>query len=192
MTQAHEDDTALIRAAQEGDEYAFEALVRRYQDHVGSIISSTLGSRSGVEDLAQEVFVKIYRSLPRYEFTAPFAAWVYRIAVNVCFDELRKRRIRRYLSLDALEGTSADRHVRSQSHADDEMLIEEKRTIVLDALSRISPPYRTAIVLREYENLSYAEIAEIMGISIQAVKTRIFRAREKLRVLLQDYFPERS
>lgn len=192
MTRNHDDDTALIRAAQGGNESAFEALVRRYQNQVASIIAATIGTRSGVDDLAQEVFIKVFRSLSRFEFTASFQAWLYRITVNVCLDELRKRKIRRYLALDTSEGPSSERIVESGRSTDDDMLETEKRNVVLGALKKIPAPYRTAIVLREYEDLSYDEIARIMGISTQAVKTRIFRAREKLRSLLHNYFPERS
>ena len=130
----------------------------------------------------------------RNEFDASFFSWIYRITVNLCIDELRRRRVKRALSLDFLtEGTlEKEKKSKEQLLASDGVMNDEKREIVLDALQKISQEHRQVIILREYEELSYAEIAAYLGISIQAVKSRIFRAREDLRALLEDYFEERT
>jgi RNA polymerase sigma-70 factor (ECF subfamily) len=188
------EDFRLVKAFKAGDRNAFEALVRRYQRQVANIIYLTLGGREEIQDIAQEVFIRVYRSIDKFEFDASFFSWIYRITVNLCIDELRRKKIKRALSLDFLtEGTlEKEKKSKEQILASDGMLNDEKREIVLGALQKISQEHRQVIILREYEELSYAEIAIYLGISIQAVKSRIFRAREDLRELLKDYFEERT
>jgi len=188
------EDFRLVKAFKAGDRKAFEDLVRRYQRQVANIVYLTLGSREEVQDISQEVFVRVYRSIDKFEFDASFFSWIYRITVNLCIDELRRRRVKRALSLDFLtEGTlEKEKKSKEQLLASDGVMNDEKREIVLDALQKISQEHRQVIILREYEELSYAEIAAYLGISIQAVKSRIFRAREDLRALLEDYFEERT
>ena len=167
-----------MEAFKAGDGKAFEELVRRYQRQVANIIYLTLGSREEVQDIAQEVFIRVYRSIEKFEFDASFFSWIYRITVNLCIDELRRRKIKRAFSLDFLTEGALQKEKKSKEEvlASDGILNEEKREIVLDALQKISQEHRQVIVLREYEELTYAEIAEYLGISIQAVKSRIFRA----------------
>jgi RNA polymerase sigma-70 factor, ECF subfamily len=188
------EDFRLVRAFKAGDRKAFEELVRRYQRQVANIIYLTLGSREEVQDIAQEVFIRVYRSIEKFEFDASFFSWIYRITVNLCIDELRRKKIKRTLSLDFLAEGALETEKKSKDVilASDGVLNDEKREIILDALQRISEEHRQVIILREYEELSYAEIASFLGISIQAVKSRIFRAREDLRELLKDYFEERT
>lgn len=188
------EDFRLVNAFKAGDQKAFEELVRRYQRQVANIVYLTLGSREEVQDIAQEVFIRVHRSIDKFEFDASFFSWIYRITVNLCIDELRRRRIKRALSLDFLtEGTlEKEKKSKEQLLASDEILNDEKREVILTALQKISQEHRQVIILREYEDLSYAEIAAFLGISVQAVKSRIFRAREELRALLKDYFEERS
>ncbi len=191
--QANED-FRLVQAFKAGDQKAFEELVRRYQRQVANIIYLTLGNREEIQDIAQEVFVRVYRSIDKFEFDASFFSWIYRITVNLCIDELRRRKIKRTLSLDFLTEGALESEKKSKETilASDGVLTDEKREVILDALQRISEEHRQVIILREYEELSYAQIASYLGISIQAVKSRIFRAREDLRVLLKDYFEERT
>jgi RNA polymerase sigma-70 factor (ECF subfamily) len=186
------DDFQLIRSFQRGDERAFEELVRRYQRQVANLIYLTLGDRSEVEDLAQEVFIRVHRSLDRFEFDASFYSWLYRITVNLCIDEVRRRKIRKILSLDFLtEGGSHQQYSVSDNPTGiEEVLNDERKQKVVDALQKLSAEHRRVLILREYNDLSYAEIAKALNITPQAVKSRIFRAREQLRSLLQDYFEE--
>lgn len=187
------DDFQLIRSFRAGDETAFEELVRRYQRQVANIIYLTLGDRSQIEDLTQETFIRVFRSLDRFAFDSSFYSWLYRIAVNLCIDEMRRRKIKRTLSLDFFSESRLEREETSitQKSGADEVLDKEKRAMVLAALDKLTPEYKAVIVLREYSDLSYAEIAKILKISPQAVKSRIFRARSELRKLLQNYFQER-
>jgi RNA polymerase sigma-70 factor (ECF subfamily) len=147
-----------------------------------------------VEDLSQEVFIRVYKSLARFEYDASLYSWIYRIAVNLCIDEIRRKKIRKAISLEFITDRKLEREKRSkeQPTAADPLLAKEKRQVILEALQKLSPSHRTVILLREYEDLSYAEIAKTLHISAQAVKSRIFRAREELRTLLKEYFRERS
>ena len=188
------DDFALIRSIQAGDHQAFESLVRRYQRQVANLIYLTMGSRDDVDDIAQEVFIRVYRSLSKFKFDASFFSWLYRITKNLCIDEIRKRKIRRVLSLDYLTEDTLEKSRKSKDHsmASDSVLIEEKRQVIQSALLRLTPEHREVLVLREYQDLSYDEIAETLGLRLEAVKSRIFRARIELKNLLSDYFEERT
>ncbi len=187
------DDRSLALAFRNGDERAFEEIVQRYQRKVSSILYLTLGSRKDVEDLTQDVFVRVHRSLGRVNVETTLFSWIYRIAVNIAIDEVRRRRIRRIVSMEFLtEPGGKEIQAEDPGRASDGILATEKRDQILAALQRLSPAHRAALVLREYEDLSYKEIAETLGISEQAVKSRIFRAREELKVILTNYFRERT
>ncbi len=188
------DDFTLIRSVQAGDHQAFESLVRRYQRQVANLIYITMGNRDDVEDIAQEVFIRVYRSLPKFKFDASFFSWLYRITMNLCIDEIRKRKIRRVLSLDYLTEDTLEKNRKNKDYtlASDLVLMEEKRQVIQSALQRLTPEHREVLVLREYQDLAYNEIAEILGLRLEAVKSRIFRARMELKNLLDDYFKERT
>jgi RNA polymerase sigma-70 factor, ECF subfamily len=184
------DDLELVRAFQGGREAAFDELVWRYRNAVASFIVATLGRSTDVEDLSQEVFLRVHQALPRFKPSGSFPAWLYRITINLCRDEIRKKRLRRFLSLDEME-PSEPAFKDASARSDSVTMAREEREVILNALGKVNEKYRTALVLREYEDMSYGEIASVLGISEQAVKSRIFRAREQLRDLLKDYFKER-
>lgn len=188
------DDFELVNAIQQGDEKAFEELVRKYQRQVANVIYLTLGSREDVDDLTQEVFIRVHRSISRFEFEASLFAWIYRIAVNISIDEIRRRKIKKTFSLEFFSEKTLHDEWKTKAHdsPSDRMLRGEKEQIVRRAIEKLSPVHRTVIILREYEELSYDEIAAVLKISTPAVKSRIFRAREELRVMLEDYFEERT
>jgi RNA polymerase sigma-70 factor (ECF subfamily) len=187
------DDFQLVEAFRRGEEKAFDEIVRRYQRQVANIIYLTLGSRAEVDDLSQDVFVRIYRSLDRFEFDSSLYSWIYRITVNLCIDEIRKKKIRKFIPLDFLAEKKLEQEKRASAAmtGSDQLLQKEKSETIRKALEKLSPVHRTVILLREYQDLSYGEIAKTLRISPQAVKSRIFRAREELRELLKDYFQER-
>lgn len=187
------DDRSLVLAFRNGDDKAFEQIVRRYQRQVANILYLTLGSRKDVEDLTQDVFLRVHASLARIKVESTLFSWIYRVAVNIAIDEVRRRKIRKVVSLDFLtEPGGSEFEPQDPVRTSDRVLAGEKRDKILAALRKLSPSHRIALVLREYEDLSYREIAETLGISEQAVKSRIFRAREELQRLLKDYFRERT
>ncbi len=187
------DDFSLIKAIQSGDHQAFESLIRRYQRQVANLIYVTMGNHDDVDDIAQEVFIRVYRSLPRFKFDASFFSWIYRITMNLCIDEIRKRKIRKVLSLDFLTEDALEKSRKNKDHVmpSDSILADERRQMVQSALQRLKPEHRDILVLREYKDLGYSEIAEALNISLEAVKSRIFRARWELKNLLSEYFEER-
>ncbi|MBI5463608.1 MAG: sigma-70 family RNA polymerase sigma factor [Ignavibacteriales bacterium] len=193
-TKQTQDDFRLIRAYRSGTEGAFEELVRKYQRQVANVIYLSLGNRAEVEDLTQEVFIRVHRSLPKFEFDASFFSWLYRITMNLCIDEIRRRKLKRMLSLDFLAEGALEREqfMKDRTLASDEVMNDEKKTMIQSAIRRLSKEHREIIVLREYQDFSYNELAETLGISLEAVKSRIFRAREELRRMLKDYFKERT
>ncbi len=192
MKYSGSDDQSLVRAFQEGDEKAFEEIVRRYQRQVANIVYLTMGGRAEVEDLTQEVFLRVYRSIGRVNVGQSLFSWIYRIALNLCIDELRRRKFKRILALETAE-ESSDRSpaLQEATGASDDVMTQERKLQILSALGKLTPAHRTALVLREYEDMSYREIADALQITEQAVKSRIFRAREELKDLLKDYFKER-
>ena len=193
-SKQHEDDFRLVRAFQAGDEKAFEELIRKYQRQVANIVYLSLGDRLIVQDLVQEVFIRVFKSVRKFEFDSSFYSWLYRITVNLCIDEIRRRKIKRTFSLGFLSNEQVDEKLapfeKSRTPADS-LLEGEKKETVLKALQKLSTHHRAVLILREYDDLSYEEIAKTLTISVQAVKSRLFRAREEMRKLLKDYFKER-
>lgn len=187
------DDWALVEQIRAGRQGAFRDLVRRYERQVAHMIYLSLGRPEDVEDLSQEVFLRVYHALPRLQPQRSLFSWIYRIASNVVIDEARRRKFRNMLSLEFLaaeKGLDA-----AAGHDRDPSVHTERsdvRTIVHMAIRSLPPDQRLVVLLREYEDLTYDEIAEALDISIPAVKSRLFRARQELKTLLSSVMEERS
>jgi RNA polymerase sigma-70 factor (ECF subfamily) len=180
------DENEIIRRAKDGDERAFEYIVKKYQSKVANLIFKIIGDQDIVEDLTQEVFLRVMESLKDYKFGSAIYTWIYRITVNICIDEIRKRQRSRAFSLDNIVGQNPKSE---PSYSPVEKTFErgEMREIIENALSKLPAEYKTVIVLREFEDLSYEEIAKILKIRIGTVKSRIFRARKLLAEYLKEY-----
>lgn len=187
------DEAALLARCRAGEARAFGALVRAYQDRVLNVCWRMCGRREDAEDLAQEVFVRAFQQLHRFEGQARFYTWVYRIAVNLTLSARRRPSILRHSSLDArAEGLGAnhdgDGLRRSVASSDrepvDAAAAKESREIVAAALERLEPDHRAVVVLRDLEGLDYDEIAEILDVPQGTVKSRLHRGRAALRDLL--------
>ena len=187
------DDYKLVRSIQAGDHQAFEMLVRRYQRQVANLVYLTMGNSDDVEDITQEVFIRVYRSLPKFKFDASFFSWLYRITMNLCIDEIRKRKIRHVFSLDYLTEDTLEKNRKDKEHptAFDALKKEEKQKVVRSALQKLKPEHREILIMREYQDLSYDQISETLDLRLEAVKSRIFRARKEMKNLLNKYFKER-
>ncbi len=169
------DDALLTVRAREGDEEAFEVLVRRHGPVLLSLATRMLGSPADAEDAVQDAFVSAWRRLPEFRGDAAFLTWMYRIVTNRCLNLLRSRRPTE--ELDAATEPRAPEHQASPVRA------AESTAAVRDlsaALAGLSPEQRACWVLRELHGFGYGEIAEMLGISQQAVRGRIFRARRYL------------
>ncbi len=177
MINEKDDDNRLIELVAGGDEQAFEQLVRRYQQAVFNTIYRYTGRQDDVQDLAQEIFIKVWRNAAKFKGKSKFSTWLYRITANHCINYRRKNR-RQHLSLDEL--TEKGRTPESLKVESDP---EQRRNVELvrKAVDELPDRQRMALVLAHFEGRSYKEIAEIMGISTSAVESLIFRARSALR-----------
>jgi len=188
-----EGDWELVSKAREGDQLAFSDLVRRYQDRIYNTVYGLVGDRDDADDVAQEAFVKAYRSLGRFRGNSSFYTWIYRIAVNTCLDWMKSRARRSDVPIDRDVPGSPDAAsplYRPPESADTQALRNDLHRVLQEALSALSPEFRVTTVLREIDGLSYGEISSILGCSTGTVKSRLFRARSQLRLLLEDQHGE--
>ncbi|HEX7957501.1 MAG TPA: sigma-70 family RNA polymerase sigma factor [Pyrinomonadaceae bacterium] len=186
-THAAAADTDLVVRALAGREDGFEELVRRYQRPIVAYVYRMVGDYDAALDLAQEVFIKVYNSLGRYRPEFKFSTWIYRIAHNAAIDHLRRQGASRTEEMEAegQEGTTFEKPLASKAPTpEQETERGERRAEIEEVVAQLQPAYRELIVLRHSHDLSYDEIAEVTGLPLGTVKTRIFRAREAMRELL--------
>jgi RNA polymerase sigma-70 factor, ECF subfamily len=177
------DDRELVREAQAGDKEAFEELVRRHQHRVFAVAGGILRRREDVEDIAQQVFVKAYFSLKRFDQRAAFSTWLYKITVNECWDLLRKKKVRPLLyesdlSEEQARQFSASERVESGAQDVSDRLEAQQRVELL--LQGLDERDRLMLVLKEVEGFAIDEIAEILDLNANTVKVRLFRARRRI------------
>jgi len=193
MRTDFDDDPGVqwMRAWQAGDESAFDALVEAYSGQVYSLLTRFLGPRANREDLVQEVFLRVIRARERYEPTARFATYLFRIAYNIAINETQRAGAREAGRVEFGEGSAVsnleDARVQRPAAA------LEQGDVVRDvraALARLPENQRMALLLAKFEDLPYSEIAEVLGSSEKAVKSLIHRARENLRTHLSAYLEE--
>ena len=177
------DEARLVETAQAGDSAAFGRLVQDYQDRIFNVCFRILQSRQTAEDLTQEAFVKAYRSLAGFDGRATFYTWLYRIAVNLCLSQRRSSRPMLSLDQSATDDQPASRNIISSTAASPESnaAMHEEHRLVLSARAELDEEHRTVVVLRDIESLDYSQIAEILGIAVGTVKSRLHRARMTLR-----------
>ena len=183
-------DLELVKQAKEGDRRAFGRLVETYQRRVYTLAYGILRNREDAWDAAQEAFVKAYKSLEKFEGTASFYTWIYRITYNVSIDHLRSRS-RKEVS-DLPEQRLVDAALRDAGHShkgdpDKETHRRELKEVLSKAMAKLSEKHRAIIVLREIEGLSYEEMAEVLDVSKGTVMSRLFHARKNLQTLMQPY-----
>jgi RNA polymerase sigma-70 factor, ECF subfamily len=177
------DDRDLVRQAQKGVSPAFEELVRRHQQRVIAVVSGILRRREDIEDVAQQVFLKAYVSIQRFDMRSAFSTWLYKITVNECWDYLRKKKVRP-LSYEADLSEDQVRHVEqfvsSGADAGNPGERAELREIVDRLLSDLTDEDRTMLVLKEAQGFAVEEIGGMLGLNVNTVKVRLFRARRRL------------
>ena len=177
------EERNLVRAAQKGDKAAFETLVQRHQHRVFAVARGILKRQEDVEDIAQQVFVKAYFSLKRFDQRAAFSTWLYKITVNECWDLLRKRKARPlvyesdFSEEQSRQYASPEREVAQGPDTSDRMAMRQRLDTMLNQLEKRD---RAMLVLKEVEGLSVEEIAESMGLNANTVKVRLFRARRRI------------
>ena len=183
------DDQSLVRAAQRGDMAAFEELVARHRDRIYARAYSMMRNEEEAIDLAQEAWVKGWQRLRQFQSESSFGTWMTRIVINLCLDQLRKQKLQRTESIEALDeesgGVERQMPVVTVNPTAGLERAELRRRIDR-ALGQLSYEHRTVLVLHEFEEMEYKEIARTMGCSIGTVMSRLFYARRKLAALLAD------
>lgn len=189
---AADEDVRLVTATLAGDQAAFAELVRRYQERLFGLVRGYTRSAAEIEDIVQETFLKAYSKLASYRAESSFSTWLCRIAVNTALDQL-KRRGRSPL----VENPGAEWNLEEPSEAtpgppppDARLERAELQQITEAVLETLPEPFRSVLVLREFEELSYLEIAELLDISIGTVESRLFRARARFKEALAEIQPE--
>ncbi len=188
----HDPDVQLMLRTQQGDRQAFEQLVLAYQDRLVGIFTHMIRSQEAAEDLAQEVFLRVYRSRERYQPTAKFSTWLFHIANNLAKNARRSLGRRKEVSYEgkSTNESSGDfaSHVADKSGLmpTRQLARRELQGIVQEALDTLSDRQRMAVLLHKFEGMSYADIGQTMEMSPAAVKSLLSRARENLRVKLES------
>lgn len=172
-----DDDYSIIRQFIDGNKSSFQILVKRHKEKVRNIIYITMNNSALVDDIAQDVFITVYKNLKYFRFESQFTTWLYRITVNRCKDYLRKMNVRRIFS-PIEDGTDVSEY--STPVEDNDI-----SRIVMDAISKLPVKLRMPLILKDIEGFSYQEIAESLNCEMGTVKSRIFRGREKLKEILQ-------
>ena len=179
------DEKLIIKKAAQGDSQAFEQLVLAHEDRVYNLCLRMTGNPEDAADLAQEAFIKAWRGLSFYKFEASFSTWLYRLTSNVCIDFLRRRKRRDEVSLTTQDEQPEQIELPDLAPSPEEqMQTKQLRQAVASAMEQLEEEFRMVLTLRVVEELSYEEIAQIMDLKVGTVKSRLARAREKLRKIL--------
>jgi RNA polymerase sigma-70 factor (ECF subfamily) len=181
-------DVAWMDAVKQGDMDAFERLVETHQAKIIGTAAKMLGDAGDAEDIAQQVFVRVWNSADRYEPTARFTTWLFKITRNLTFNELRRRKRHPVSSLESELGSRVLQLQDPQSKLASAVLIEQEvQTAIQAAIDGLPEVQRMAVVLRRYQDVSYEEIGKILDLSVPAVKSVLFRARTQLRERLRGF-----
>lgn len=182
------EDVRLMRLVSEGDTSAFEQLIERHQSLVAGTVARMLGSSSEVEDIAQQVFIRVWKSARRYVPRAKFTTWLLKITRNLVFNELRRSKRHAHVPLQTEPGAEEFPLKDETNPTPDASLLEsELQRTIEEAITQLPESQRMALILRRYEQLSYEQIADILDLSVPAVKSVLFRARTELRARLSKY-----
>lgn len=184
------EDRQLIREILQGDTAQYRKLVEKYQYRVINLVACVTGNRNEAEDIAQKIFIKVFYSLKRFDPTLPFFPWLYRVSVNHCYDELRRSRRKKQTFFSDLEPVEAEFAMEPNGRPDRSLEREKLAGMVHKLLFSLPPHYREALILKDIGEHSYEEMAEILGCSMQAVRLKVFRARNILRKKITNLMKE--
>ena len=177
------EEAALVRRVQARDEIAFREIVERYQAKVFSIIYGILRNHNDAEDIAQQVFSKIYFSIQNFDFRSSLLTWIYKITVNECYDYLRKKRVRKLVYESDFSEEDALRMENSETAMDQRPAVDTQlaqRDLVMKLLGKLSEEDRMLLLLKEVEGHSVEELSQMTGTNENTIKVKLFRARQKL------------
>ena len=183
MDHKSTEEAALVKRVQARDELAFREIVERYQAKVFSIIYGILRNHNDAEDIAQQVFSKIYFSIQNFDFRSSLLTWIYKITVNECYDYLRKKRVRKLVYESDFSEEDALLMENSGAVAEGAPAVDEtlaRRDLAVKLLSKISEEDRNLILMKEVEGHSVEELSQMTGMNENTIKVKLFRARQKL------------
>jgi len=187
-------DTHFIKELKSGSEKAFQQLVNEYKDKVLNTCYGFINNRVEAEDLSQEVFIEVFRSISKFKGQSKLSTWIYRIAVTKSLEEIRSRkRQKRAAYFKSLIGLEVAKEIVAAKDKDPHALLEDQqRVLVLEAaIEKLVDNQRISFVLHKYEQLSYKEVADVMGVSLSAVESLIHRAKINLKKHLYDYYKKK-
>lgn len=188
MTSEQRADQQLVERVQRGDKRAYDLLVLKYQHRIFSLISRYIRDHGEIQDIAQEAFIKAYRALPNFRGDSAFYTWLYRIAINTAKNHLVSRGRRPPASdvdIDDAEYYEGGSSLRAIENPENSLYGEELKAVLDRAIAELPDDLRTALTLRELEDLSYEDIADVMSCPVGTVRSRIFRAREAVDKKIQ-------
>jgi len=178
-TNLNDEDDLLIKRFKQGDEAAFSKLVNKHKEKVRSLVYLTLGDSEYIDDISQDVFISVYNKLKEFRFESKFTTWLYRVTINKCRDYLRKKRVR-----SIFVPIKDEAYRLSSGYTVENIDIPH---LVRKAISKLPDKLREPLILRDIDGFSYKEIAEKMNCEVGTIKSRIFRARESLKIILEPY-----
>ncbi len=179
----HTDEASLVRRAQARDDMAFREIVERYQNKVFSIIYGILRNHNDAEDIAQQVFAKVYFSIQNFDFRSSLLTWIYKITVNECYDYLRKKRVRKLVYESDFSAEDAQRMETTEPAIDRAAPVDKQlaqRDLITKLLEKVSAEDRSLILLKEVEGHSVEELSAMTGMNENTIKVKLFRTRQKL------------
>ncbi len=183
MDYRNSEEALLVRRVQDRDEMAFREIVERYQAKVFSIIYGILRNHNDAEDIAQQVFAKIYFSIRSFDFRSSLLTWIYKITVNECYDYLRKRKVRKLVYESDFSEEDSNRMENSEVASDHSRPVDQalaEHDYVWKLLSKVSEEDQSLMLLKEVEGYSVEELAQMTGMNENTIKVKLFRARQKL------------
>lgn len=181
--------TLLIQKAQKGDTNAFGTLVASYEKFIFNVACKMFSNSEDASDIAQEALIKAYKNIDKFDFNSSFSTWLYRITVNACIDEMRKRKGRESISIDAEDEESglAVQIEDTSLGAEERVIQNETVSEVRAAIDKLSEEHKTVIILRDLQDMTYEQVAQTLDLSIGTVKSRLARARKSLKdIILKD------
>ncbi len=192
-----DEDFRLVALAQQGDMTAYDALVTRHRGRIYAMIRNMIHQEADAWDICQDVFIKAWKALPKFEAKARFSTWIYRIAHNAVYDWVRKRKIRsagelndEIFTREKIDSGSFTTPSGGES-PDSTMVQNELRMKIEAALAKLSSDHREVVILKDVQGLSYKEIADAMSCSLGTVMSRLYYARQKLQAMLKDEYESR-
>ena len=177
-------DEELVEACQSGEASAFDVLVARWEDRIRGAAYRFLGSEEEARYVAQEAFLRAYQAIGTFKKEARFSSWLYQIATNLCRDRLRRRKTRATVSLEALE-ESGPVMVETRPGAHERLLERDLARAVRRAVDELPEEQREVVILKEYQELTFLEIAQALDVPVSTVKTRLYRGLDQLRLRLE-------